>query len=385
MKILLSVFLSVSLFAENSIYFYGSGAAGEKGEYSYSSYNLLAGARYGWLEINGEQREGKFLGSLQAKTDLIYFAAGHRFKPVDSFYFLKAPGFYSAFQNPKTGAIGQPMRPAIWLGTPWAGVFWNEADSRPGYYLGYGDNSYIYYPGDIHLLFVNLRKKKAGGAVFTLHSETVVKMKQTSGYIQADILFPASGISIFQSGEKGGIGVVQNPEANPSDETVYYMQADKKFYSRLEYYEYKSLGTGILKYYSAMVPVLQGHYGCVSLRGSYGSQSSGGLYYEISGKKGFFSLGADRDETQKTAARLAVLYRPYPYWKAELVYLRQAEGMRSLVVTGNESEYRKAELKDETQLLQMRFLNPYVALTVTAGQTGSRATFDALLQFRVQY
>lgn len=378
-----------------------------------------------------ETRNGTPLFSGVWENDAFRFSFGHRFRPLENFYFLRDENFYTALPG-----IEQPIRRSGFAGLKrmdWsAGVYYSETEAlkRPGFYLLSPRKifEFAYAPElNRHYTSLNFRSKSFGwsGPPIVSRIQTAGEGKMFYGTFYASVFSETSATEWKATGYKGRstdifatdpdkndlsgeaslarLGVVTRsyfsmewirawnrplPKKSNSAES-----AKPDFTERNPGSETKGSDseteTKRWEIFGAKAPIAYGELGgiLISVR-RYSEEIRGrGLYYSLQKKRFTIELGQEWRTNGDTILEGKWSFRLDDSWNLEGAFLFQGRENRT------DSLFEARTARDETSLIftdrsssfRVRLLSPYAAFTVSHSRKRERSDDGIWINLQLQF
>ena len=366
------------------------------------------------LRMTAERRKERNLLSAEWKNDLFYASAGHRYKPICGFYFLRDRDFYSAFQNPSAGIIEQPLNRSIFTGLHrkgfGTGIFYGKdfSEKEPGVYIHSPENILgAAYSSERKLGFLslNLREwkilKKNNSPRLTVSSQGMGNRKKYFGYMNARLFFPEQSLeteaSLYKE-EKNSLFVTANESPGISDNTKgLYLKISRNHYDRIEYYQGWQTGE-YEKILGGNAAFISGSWGAVCAGGRiyrnfavsrYTETGALAISYEYRLNSSEFMLRAEKREIGDLLGELKLTYRPEKDWKFEISSLVQKEGnvFRSIFEQWSDGENINTILTDRTFALKLKLTGTFLVLNLSGSRKkeGKGEAYFMNVQFKTDF
>lgn len=366
------------------------------------------------IRMTAERRKERNLLSAEWKNDLFYVSAGHRYKPIYGFYFLRDRDFYSAFQNPSAGIIEQPLHRSFFSGLHrngfGTGLFYGKdfSEKEPGIYVHSPENILgAAYSTERKLGFfsLNLRDwpfmKKSNSPKLTVSSQGQGNRKKNFGYLNARLFFPEQSLeteaSLYKE-DRNSLFVTANESRGTEDNTKgMYLKISRNHYDRIEYYqgwqtgEYEKIIGGNAAFFS-------GNRGAVCAGGRvyrnfsvsrYTETGALSISYEYRLNSSEFMLRTEKREIGDLIGELKLTYRPEKDWKFEISSLVQKEGnrFRSVFEQWSDGENINTILTDRTFAFKLKLTGTFIVLNLSGSRKkeGKGEAYFMNVQFKTDF
>ncbi len=418
----LMILLSVNISANESIKYLIGGTAETLQsrfiqENSQSKTNIFASMAYSSFKVFGEKRNEKFYGSGQFQNDYLFISAGHRYKAVPGFYLLRDRKFYSAFQNPETGIIPQPLDTSAWAGgfrNGWGfGVFMgkNISEKNFSYYIKSPQEQFAltYSPekkfASLYLDFRNIKtEEKKGSPEFTISSQILGDKKDYYGYFNSKLIIPRQGveseISLYRE-DKGNLFAMGSEKSSAVDESkAVFVKISRYHYDRIEAFQERK-GIFIDNVFGVNSALVSGILGSFCVKGRYYNNSStegnpqivdtlgGGFGYEYRLKSTEFLLGVEERKNRDKLFEFKFTIRPVPDWKFEISSVVQGEEnkFRSLFEQWSDGENVNTVLTDRKTIFKMKTSGSFLVFNISGSRKkdGKGEVYFANFQFKAEF
>ncbi len=367
-------------------------------------------------KIAGEKRGEAGLGSLEWKHPNFYASAGHRYKPIPGFYFLRDPYSYSAFQNPTHGVVHQPLNQSAFLGLShkdWGlGVFLGKtiSEKKPGiYFKTPGDILGFAYSKESETYFssLNLREEKIPflHSELTLSSQFYGKKEAYFGYFNSRLFSIQTGLdtrfSVYRDTKENQLNITRDNLNSINEKIGVHLKISLHHYNRIEHFtEIYKLGKSSTTGGSAALFSLP--YGSLCLGGrvyeKYEVQdfNFNQVYfikaYSVSYEwKKFYNEAMIRVENRENKDRVLEIkttLRPNPDWRLEVstILAKSSNQINSLYEQWSDGENINTIFTDRQAAIKLKIIGSYILLNLSGSrQKNGNEIYYGNIQFKLSF
>ncbi|MBE7412901.1 MAG: hypothetical protein L6Q54_13885 [Leptospiraceae bacterium] len=386
-------------------------------ENSQSKTSVFGAIDYSYFKAFLEKRNEIFYGSGQIQNKYFFLSAGHRYKAIPGFYLLRDKKFYSAFQNPETGIIPQPLERSVWAGgffSGWGfGVFMgkNISENNLSYYLKSPKDQFAvtYSPetkyGTLYLDFRNLKfDDKKGEPEFTISSQILGDKKNYYGYINPKLIVPRQGIetevSIYRE-DKGNLFAMNSDKSQIDKNTnAVFVKISRYHYDRIEAFQERKPGS-IESVYGFNTALISGNLGAFCVKGRWYEKKdleeekqtsdtlAGGFGYEYRLKSTEFLLGVEERKNRDKLLEFKLTLKPIPNWKFEISSVVQSEEnkFKSLFEQWSDGENVNTILTDRKAIFKLKTSGSFLVFNISGSRKkdGKGEVYFANFQFKTEF
>ena len=364
-----------------------------------------------------EKRGERSLGSLEIKEKYFYTSVGYRYKAVPGFYFLRDSYSYSAFQNPVSGILTQPIQKSGFLGgnifNYGLGIFFSStvSEKKPGiYFHGPSETFGIAYSSETNLGFLNLNFREL--KLFTHPTEVSVvsqiygTKENNYGYFNTKIFHPIHNLefkaNLYRDDSQNNLLI--NPDnfgVLNQKRFAVFNKLSYNFVNRIEHFSefYPEGRESMVGGSASFLSSIFGHF-CAGGRNyeKYNmiekdykkiySIKALAISYEWKKNTNEFIIRYEERENKDGVYELKTTVKPSLDWRLELSLLfnKKNNELRSVYEQWSDGENINTIFTDRESALKCKIIGSFIVLNLSSSrQKNGNDIYFANIQFKYDF